>query len=275
MYEARSEERTVMKSYSGYIFDMDGVIYRGDEPIQGAVETARVLKRRACKLIFITNNSAKLASEYKSILLRMGIAPLDEEDIITSGDVTAKYLENRLKTHPERKRVLCIAEAPMRYLLRKIGMEVIEPEDHRKAHYVVVGLYPHFNWELGSSAANAIANYGAKLIGANPDPARPIENGEITAGTGAIIAFIESASRTKAVIMGKPYPEMYRMALQRMELEMSQVLMVGDMLTTDVKGALDLGMDAALVLTGMSKREDIEKLGVTPTFVIDSLKELV
>jgi 4-nitrophenyl phosphatase len=264
-----------MRLYSGYIFDMDGVIYRGDEPIQDAVEAVNTLKRSGCKLTFVTNNSAKLASEYKSTLLRMGIAPIDEEDIITSGDVTAAYLANEIKRHPERKNILCVAEKPMRYLLRKIGMEIIRPEDHRKAHYVVVGLYPRFDWQLGSAAANAIATYGAKLIGANPDPARPVENGEITAGTGAIIAFIESASRTKAAIMGKPYPEMYRMALQRMSLEVSHVLMVGDMLSTDVKGALDLGMDAALVLTGMSRKEDIEKLRITPTYVIDSLKELI
>ena len=264
-----------MRLYSGYIFDMDGVIYRGDQPIQDAIEVANNLKRRARKLTFVTNNSAKPASEYKSILLRMGIASIDEEDIITSGDVTARYLANELERYPERKKVLCVAEESVKHLLRNIGMEVVEPEDYRKAHYVVVGFYAPFNWELGTRAADAIATYGAKLIGANPDPARPVENGEIEAGTGAIIAFIESASRTKAVIMGKPYPGMYRMALQRMSLEISDVLMVGDMLNTDVKGALDLGMDAALVLTGMSKREDIEKLGITPTYVIDSLKELI
>lgn len=268
-------EKTDMKFYKGYIFDMDGVIYRGTKPIQDAMEAVNDLRRRGCKLTFVTNNSAKLAREYKSILLNMGVAPVQEEDIITSGDVIAKYLEGELERHPERKKVLCIAEESVRYLLRKIGMEVIKPEDHRKAHYIVVGLYPSFDWELGSRAANAIANYGAKLIGANPDPARPVEDGQITAGTGAIIAFIESASGAKAVIMGKPYPEMYRVALQRMALGVADVLMVGDMLSTDVKGALNLGMDAALVLTGMSKREDIEKLGITPTSVIGSLKELI
>ena len=264
-----------MKVYSGYIFDMDGVIYRGDAPIQDAVEAVNSLRRRGCKLTFVTNNSAKLASEYKSILLRMGIAPIDEEDIITSGDATAWYLKNELKKHPERNRVLCIGEESVKYLLSKIGMEVIESEDYIKAHYVVVGFYKPFDWELGSRAADAIVNHGAKLIGANPDPARPVENGKIEGGTGAIIAFIETASRTKATMVGKPYPEMYRMALQRMNLEIHDTLMVGDMLNTDVKGALDLGMDAALVLTGMSRREDIEKLRVTPTFVIDGLKELI
>lgn len=265
-----------MRSYRGYIFDMDGVIYRGDEPIQDAVKTVNVLKERGCKLMYITNNSAKLASEYRSLLLSIGIAPpLDEEDIITSGDVTAKYLEDEMEKYPERKNVLCVGQEPMKHLMRKIGMKVIEPEDYRNAHYVVVGLYHDFDWKIGSQAADAIATYGAKLIGANPDPARPVENGEIEAGTGAIIAFIEIASHTKAIFMGKPYPQMYKMALRRMNLEIPHALMVGDMLLTDVKGALDLGMDAALVLTGMTLQEDVESSEVKPTYVIGSLGELI
>ena len=83
--------KTEMKSYGGYILDMDGVVYRGDEPIQDAVETANILKRRGSKLTFVTNNSSKLASEYKSTLLSMGIVSVDEENIITSGNVAAKY----------------------------------------------------------------------------------------------------------------------------------------------------------------------------------------
>ncbi len=264
-----------MRSYNGYIFDMDGVTYRGDEPIKDAVEAVNVLKERGREVMFITNNSAKLASEYKDMLLRIGIAPIDERQIITSGDVTANYLENELRKHPERKRVLCIAEESVKYLLRKIGMKIIKPEDYRDAHYVVVGFYMGFSWELGSYATNAIAIYGAKFIGTNPDPARPVENGEITAGTGAIITFIESASGAKALIMGKPYPEMYKMALKRMDLEISDALMVGDMLNTDIKGAVNLGMDSALVLTGMNGEEDIGKTGIKPTFVIESLKELI
>ena len=143
------------------------------------------------------------------------------------------------------------------------------------AHYVVVGFYRPFDWRLGSHAVDAIATYGAEFIGTNPDPARPVENGEIEAGTGAIIAFIESASGVKATIMGKPYPDMYRMALQQMDLQTPDTLMVGDLLITDIKGALDFGMDSALVLTGMTRREDIEKLGITPKFVVNSLKELI
>ncbi len=264
-----------MKTYHGYIFDMDGVIYRGDKPIQDAVDTVNILHGSGRRLIFITNNSSRLASEYKSTLTSMGIADVKEEDIITSGNVAANYLKKELRKYPDKRKVLCIAEESVKYLLREIGMEVIEPEDYRKTHYVVVGFYKSFDWELGSRAADAIATYGAELIGTNPDPARPVENGEIEAGTGAIISFIEAASHTKALLMGKPYPEIYRMALQQMNLEISDVLMVGDMLITDIKGALDLRMDAALVLTGMTNRKDIQKLGITPTFVIESLRELI
>ena len=269
------EERQNMKFYKGYIFDMDGVIYRGDAPIQDAVEAVNALKDKGCKVMFITNNSSKLASEYRSTLLSMGIESVHESDIITSGNVAAEYLKDKLKTYPDRKRVLCVAEESVKRLLREIGMEVIEPEERSKAHYVVVGFYTPFNWRLGSHAVDAIANYGAKLIGTNPDPARPVEDGEIEAGTGAIIAFIETASGAKAVILGKPYPDMYKMAIQRMNLQISDALMIGDMLTTDIKGALDFGMDSALVLTGMTTKEDVKKLGIYPTFVMDSLRELM
>ena len=178
-----------MRSYRGYILDMDGVIYRGDDPIQDAVKAVNILKERGRKLMYITNNSAKLAEEYRSLLLSIGVSPpLDEEDIITSGDVTAKYLEDELKKHPERKNVLCVGREPMKHLLRKVGMNVIDPEDYRSAHYVAVGLDHNFNWRLGSQASDAVVTYGAKLIGANPDPARPVENGEIEAGDVAVCA---------------------------------------------------------------------------------------
>lgn len=164
-----------MKSYSGYIFDMDGVMYRGDDPIQDAIEAVNTLKQRDSRVIFITNNSARLASEYQSTLLGMGVSDVHEKDIITSGNVAAHYLEGELRTHPDKRRILCVAEESVKLLLRRIGMEVIEPEDYKKADYVVVGFYKSFDWKLGSHAVSAIANYGAKLIGTNPDQARPVE----------------------------------------------------------------------------------------------------
>lgn len=264
-----------MKSYKGYIFDMDGVIYRGDEPIQDAVETINILKRNGCEIIYITNNSSKLSSEYRDVLLSMGIGNVHEDDIITSGNVVANHLKSELRDSSEQKSVLCVAAESVKYLMREIGMEVLEPADYRRADYVVVGFYKPFDWKLGTCAVDAIATYGAELIGTNPDPARPVENGEIEAGTGAIISFIETGSHTKAKITGKPYPEMYEMATQQMNLEIADVLMVGDMLLTDIKGAVDLGMNSALVLTGMTVREDIERLGIRPTYVLDSLKELI
>jgi 4-nitrophenyl phosphatase len=261
--------------YKGYIFDMDGVLYRGDEIIQDAVEAINILKNKNCKVMFITNNSAKLSSEYVSKIKEMGISPVDESEVITSGDVAAIYLKNELQSHPNRKNVLCVCSKSVETLINGIGMDVIDPKDYKKAHYVVVGITTDFNWKLGDHAANAIAVYGAKFIGTNPDVAKPTANGEIFAGTGAIISFIETASQTKATIMGKPYPAMYDAALQRMGLAKTDALMTGDLLYTDIKGASELGMDSAFVLTGLNKREDIEKYGIMPTYVIESLLELV
>ena len=264
-----------MKSYKGYIFDMDGVLYRGDEVIQDAIDAINMLKNKGCKVIFMTNNSSKLASEYESKIKEIGVSSVDENEIITSGDVAVMYLKNEIQTNPDHRNVLCVCGDAVKTLMKKIGMNVIDPKEYKSANYVIAGITTDFNWEIGNYAANAIAVYGAKFIGTNPDIAKPVPNGEIFAGTGAIINFIETASQVKANIMGKPYPVMYNAALQRMELDKSDALMVGDLLNTDIKGALDLGMDSAFVLTGLDKREDIQRYGITPTYVIESLMELV
>lgn len=264
-----------MKDYKGYIFDMDGVIYRGDEIIPDAVKTINILKQNGKSVLFVTNNSSKTDKEYWSKLVQIGISPLDERDIITSGDVTAVYLKNQLKENPDKKNVLCVAGKSVRSLLIEAGLNVIDPKDYKSADYVVVGFNTDFSWKLGNYAVNAVAIYGAKLIGTNPDIAKPVENNEIAAGTGSIISFIETASQTKAMIMGKPYPEMFKVALNRMKLKKNEVLMIGDLLITDIKGAYDFGIDSAFVLTGMHKRDDIERLDINPTYVIESLRELI
>lgn len=264
-----------MKDYKGYIFDMDGVIYRGDEIISDAVRAINILKQNGKKVLFVTNNSSKTDNEYWSKLIKIGVTPVNECDIITSGDVTVIYLKNQLKENPSKKNILCVAGSSVRSLLIENGLNVIDPKEYRNADYVIVGFNTDFTWELGNYAVNAVAIYGAKLIGTNPDIAKPVENNEIAAGTGSIISFIETASQTKAIIMGKPFPEMYKVALDRMKLEKNETLMVGDLLITDIKGANDFGMDSALVLTGMHNKKDIERLGIVPTYVIESLMELI
>ena len=264
-----------MRLYEGYIFDMDGVLYRGDETIQDAVDAINILKDKGCKVMFMTNNSSKLSSEYANKIKEIGISLFDDNEVITSGDVAAMYLKNELKAYPDRRNVLCVCSESVKTLMKGIGMDVINQKDYREAHYVVAGITTDFNWELGNYAANAISVYGAKFIGTNPDVAKPVPNDEIFAGTGAIIAFIETASQVKATIMGKPYPAMYNAALQRMELVKTDTLMIGDLLNTDIKGASELGMDSAFVLTGLDKIEDMQRYGIVPTYVIDSLMDLV
>lgn len=261
-----------MRDYLGYIFDMDGVLYRGEDVIESAIFTVNALMKRDKKVIFVTNNSSRTNRQYMMRLLKIGIESVNESDIVTSGNVVVSYLQNE-KT--DKKNVLSIASEAVRQQLLDAKIEVIDPKDYRHANYVVVGYNQEFNWHLGNCAVNAVAIYGAKLIGTNPDVAKPVENNEIAAGTGAILAFVETASKTKAIVLGKPYPYIYHVALQRMGLSIKDVLMVGDLLETDIKGANGIGMDSALVLTGINKREDIDQLGIYPTFIIEDLSELL
>lgn len=264
-----------MKLYNGYIFDMDGVIYRGDEIIQDAINAINILKGKACKVMFITNNSSKLSEEYVAKLKEIGVSNVADDEVMTSGDVAVSYLKKELEKNPQKNRVLCVCGNAVKTLLKRAGFKIVDPKEYKKANYVVVGITTDFDWELGNYASNAIAVYGAKFIATNPDIAKPVPNGEIFAGTGAIVKFIETASQTEPLIMGKPYPTMFEIAIQKMGLNKSEVLMVGDLLNTDIKGALDFGMDSALVLTGLHQRKDIQRLGIMPTYVIESLMELI
>lgn len=264
-----------MKLYDGYIFDMDGVIYRGDEIIKDAITAINILKSKGCKVMFITNNSSKLAEEYVAKLKEIGVSPVADDEVMTSGDIAISYLKKELEQNPQRNNVLCVCGDAVKTLLRRAGFRIIDPKEYKKADYVIVGITTDFDWKLGNYASNAIAVYGAKFIATNPDIAKPVPNGEIFAGTGAIVKFIETASQTEPQIMGKPYPKMFEIAIQKMGLDKSKVLMVGDLLNTDIKGALDFGIDSAFVLTGLHKREDIQRFRITPTYVIESLMELV
>ncbi|MGB9598149.1 MAG: HAD-IIA family hydrolase, partial [Candidatus Poribacteria bacterium] len=245
------------------------------EVIHDAINAINILKSKDCKVMFITNNSSKLAEEYVMKLKEIGVLNVTDNEVMTSGDIAVSYLKKELEKEPQKNKVLCVCGNAVKTLLKRAGFKIVDPREYKKANYVVVGITTDFDWELGNYASNAIAVYGAKFIATNPDIAKPVPNGEIFAGTGAIVKFIETASQTEPLIMGKPYSTMFEIAIQKMGLNKSQVLMVGDLLNTDIKGALDFGIDSALVLTGLHQRKDIQRLGIMPTYVIESLMELV
>jgi len=255
----------------GIIFDMDGVLYRGNEPIKGAEGIIEFLKERGIPFIFLTNNSTRDPSMYREKLLSMGI-DVQEERIVTSGLATRIYMEE----HVEPGEVFVIGAEGLEAEMERLGWGVISIGEARegawkKVKYVVIGLDPGLTYEKLKYATLAIRN-GASFIGTNPDTTYPAEEG-LYPGAGAIIAALQAATGRKPIIVGKPNEPAYEVAKEKLG-EVDEVWMVGDRLDTDIAFAKRFGMKAIMVLTGVSTLNDVTESEIKPDLVMPSIVEL-
>ncbi len=255
----------------GLIFDMDGVLYRGSEPVEGAGELIRLLRGRRIPFIFLTNNSTKDPSMYREKLLSMGI-DVSEERIVTSGLATRIYMEK----HFEPGKILVIGGDGLLREMERLGWGVVGVEEARNGEwkdvkYVVVGLDPELTYEKLKYATLAIRN-GARFIGTNPDTTYPAEDG-LHPGAGAITAALKASTDVEPLIIGKPNEPAYEVAREKLD-GVDEIWMVGDRLDTDIAFAKRFGMKAIMVLTGVNSLEDVERSGIRPDLVLPSVKEL-
>ncbi|NJE11133.1 HAD-IIA family hydrolase [Thermococcus sp. MAR1] len=261
-----------MRRRIGIIFDMDGVIYRGSEPVEGARELIYLLKEKGIPFIFLTNNSTKDPSMYREKLLSMGI-DVPEEVIVTSGLATRLYMER----HFEPGKVFVIGGEGLHREMERLGWEIVGIEEARKGawgkvRYVVVGLDPNLTYEKLKYATLAIRN-GATFIGTNPDTTYPAEEG-LYPGAGSIIAALKASTERDPLIIGKPNEPAYEVARSKLD-GVDEIWMVGDRLDTDIAFARRFGMKAVMVLTGVSTLKDVEETGIRPDLVLPSVKELL
>lgn len=262
-------ERTASKMnrqrYRAFLVDLDGVLVRGSEPLPGAPEALRALQGRGRVIVF-SNNSTRSRRAFAERLRAIGF-PVRPEEIVNSAFVVAQYLRER--SGPAR--VYPIGEAGLREELEAAGHVIVPPEE---AEYVVVGLDRGFRYEQLAEALRALLK-GAAFIAANADPVFPTARGLIP-GAGALVGAIEGMGYPPQEVVGKPSPIAFRVALKAAGVEKpSQCLMIGDRLDTDIKGARRAGMDSALMLTGVTRPEDLEESEIKPTFVAESLAALV
>ncbi|NJE05675.1 HAD family hydrolase [Thermococcus sp. M36] len=256
----------------GIIFDMDGVIYRGSKPIEGAKELIKFLKERNIPFAFLTNNSTRDPAMYREKLLSMGIE-VPEERIITSGLATRLYMAR----HFEPGKTFVIGGDGLHREMERLRWGVVGVDEARnglwkEVKYVVVGLDPDLTYEKLKYATLAIRN-GARFIGTNPDTTYPAEEG-LYPGAGSIIAALKASTGVEPIIIGKPNEPAYEVAREKLD-GVDEIWMVGDRLDTDIAFAKHFGMKAVMVLTGVSSLEDVEKSDVRPDLILPSVKELV
>lgn len=252
------------------IFDLDGVIYRGELLLPHAAETVTWARERGLAVRFITNNSTRTRSYYSQRLSGFGISTLPEH-IMTSAYATALYLESR---GDDGAKVLVIGEQGLREETAAMGFEVLLPPHGDGAGYVVVGMDRAFNYTTLCTAMSAILA-GAEFIASNRDPSFPTENGLLPGG-GTMVAAIETAVGSPPRLIGKPETRMLELVLGEVGCGPREAIIIGDRLDADIQAGRAAGLRTALVLTGVSSAEDAHRAPaqMRPEHVIQTLREL-
>src|SRR5688500_11899358 len=241
---------------------MDGVLYRGTELITGAERFIRDLRDRDIPFRFLTNNSQRTRRDVATRLVRLGL-DVEEEHVFTSAMSTARFLAQQKPGGT----AFVIGEGGLLTALHQHGYAIV---DHGP-DYVVVGEGRTFNLELVEAAVRMILG-GAKLVATNLDPNCPTSTG-LRPGCGAMVAVLETATGVKAFSVGKPSPYMMRAARKELGLTTDETTMIGDTMSTDILGGVQLGFHTVLVLSGGTRRDDLPRYAYRPEFIADSLGE--
>jgi 4-nitrophenyl phosphatase len=267
------------------LVDLDGVVYRGTQPVPGV---AAVLAARAAAgdvIVYVTNNSMWYRADYVTRLSGMG-APVTPDRVVSSARATALYLRD---LQPPVRRVLAVGAPGLIHELTDVGLEVVLSGDAAErwtangrdaaaavgeVDAVVVGLDLEFTYARMACAADAI-RAGARFVATNRDPVYPFEKG-VMPGAGSVVAAIETASGVKPVSIGKPGPLLLQVAAHAVGADVADAVMIGDSLVTDVAAAAAVGARSVLMLTGISKREQVEAMAASdrPTAIAVDAAEL-
>ena len=239
----------LVDAYDLVIFDLDGVVYLIDKPIDGASEAVEQLRSDGVAVAYATNNASRRAAEVADLLTGMGV-PATADEVLTSAGAAAALLAQQL---PAGAPVLVVGAEALRAEVRDVGLSVVEKFEDQPAA-VVQGYGPDVGWRVLAEAALSI-RAGARWVATNTDRTLPSPRGALP-GNGSLVAVIRTAlDREPDVVVGKPESALFTTAASLSGAQ--RPLTVGDRLDTDIEGAVKAGMDSLLVLTGVSGPADL------------------
>jgi 4-nitrophenyl phosphatase len=266
---AEKNARRCLRAATSFIFDMDGVLYRGDEPLAGVNDLLNALTLRDKGYMLATNNSMATPADYVRKLAQMGIA-VPEETILTSAMATRDYLRETL---PAGAGIFVIGMPALReQLFSDTSFHPVQYGEEQPAA-VVVGLDKTFTYEKLAMANEAI-RAGAHFVATNSDATLPTEGG-LLPGSGSLVAAVATATGQTPTVIGKPEPLLLQMALERLGADPAQAVMIGDRLDTDIVAGARAGMLSVMVLTGVSTRAEIASASVLPDLVFTDLNAVL
>lgn len=247
----------------GLLIDMDGVIYGGDTMIPGADKFIANLIKENIPFTFMTNNSQRTPLEVVRKVKRMGIE-IAEKHVYTSAMATGKFLSSQVPNGT----VYVLGEGGLLSSLHENGLTMVNTDPD----FVVLGEGRNFTLEMVEKAVDMILA-GAKFITTNRDPS-PKKKGWANLGIAATTAMIEEATGIKAFVVGKPGPVMMRSARKFLGLETAFTTVIGDTMDTDIQGGVQMGYKTILVLSGVSKKEQLAHYAFKPDMVVNSVIDI-
>ena len=254
-----------LKNINALILDMDGVIWRGQEPIGDLPQIFATIQQHGLGVVMATNNSTKTPPQYIERMAGYGVS-LEAWQVVNSSEATAAYLREKF---PAGGPVYIVGEGGLFSTLEAQGFYHSETE----ALAVVAGLDKKLTYEK-LMQANAFIRAGAIFVGTNPDRTFPTPNGQVP-GAGVMLAAIEATSYVAPIVAGKPQTGMYALALQRLGVTAAETLVVGDRLETDIAGGQNIGAPTALVLSGVTTRAQATEWQPAPDLIADDLTTLL
>ena len=235
-----SPPRRALREMRGLVFDLDGCVWTGEVLTPGAAEVLALIRRQGKGLCFLTNNSRARARTMQAKLERLGVEA-KEAEVLTPLEILGEVVAQRWGP----SRVLAIGGPELAEVLVEAGHTLVPVDAYRDATVVVVGNDFEFSYERLTAAARAV-DAGAAFVTPNIDPRLPMEDGQFLPGCGAIVEAVATAAGVRPIVVGKPEPPLFELALQRMGTGVDEAAMVGDSIDSDVRGARRVGMTAVL-----------------------------
>jgi 4-nitrophenyl phosphatase len=245
----------------GFLLDMDGTFYLSDRLLDGALHFIDVLRQQAKEFLFLTNNSSKDRRQYAEKISGLGL-PLGDECVLTSGEATALYLQEK---HAGAD-IYLVGTPSLEQEFREHGFHLVE----RQPDFLVLGFDTTLTYKKLWTLCDLV-RAGIPFVATHPDFNCPTETGWMP-DVGAMLAFVKAATgRDPDVVVGKPNRLIVDAASLKMKLPNEQLAMIGDRLYTDIALGQASGVATILVLSGETKPEDLRDSPFKPDYVFDNL----
>lgn len=247
-----------------YLIDLDGTMYKGSTILEGAEELLARIKQQQDRYIFLTNNATRTGQQNAEHMKKIGFKGINPEDFFTSSMAAARYIAKK----SQKRRA---------YYLGKDGLKEALLQSHfilcdDKVDFVFVGLDSDATYHMYSNALHHLLA-GATLVGTNSDRLLAYDNG-FNIGNGSVVAMFEYASGQHSEQIGKPSKVILDEVLDYAHIGIEDAVLIGDNLETEIKMGVTYGVKTIFVTSGVHRREDIEKLGIYPSEIVETLKDI-